>query len=107
MSPETILPKKGKMDRKITEFSIRLNSSNVPKICEFIHDVKKEVITGITYRKIRGHVEVLGKLTKKDLSWILEATVADGTGRMEITFSNEVYFSQRQMSYYTQLIGKK
>ncbi|XP_076233777.1 uncharacterized protein LOC143178808 [Calliopsis andreniformis] len=88
--PETVALKKGKIDRKITEFTKRPNSPDPPKICDFIHDVNKEVLIGVTNRKIRARVEILGKLAKKDLRWILEATVTDGTGKIEVSFSNEV-----------------
>ncbi|XP_076665685.1 uncharacterized protein LOC143367598 [Andrena cerasifolii] len=88
--PETIALKKGRIDRKITEFTKRSTSPDMPKICEFIYDINNEAITEITHRKIRGRVERLKKLGKKDSCWILEATIEDGTGKMEVSFSNEV-----------------
>ncbi|CAK9822415.1 RecQ-mediated genome instability protein 1 [Anthophora retusa] len=91
MSPPYTVPlKKGKIDRKITEFAKITNSPEEPKICEFIHDVNNERVTETASRTIRGRVEVLGKLTKKDSSWILEATITDGTGTLEVSFSNKV-----------------
>ncbi|XP_076637320.1 uncharacterized protein LOC143349730 isoform X2 [Colletes latitarsis] len=88
--PETVTKKRGKIDRKITEFVKAPNSPDIPKICEFIHDINNEVITEITYRTIRGRVEVLGRLGKKDSCWILDATLVDGTGKIEVSFSNKV-----------------
>ncbi|XP_053984275.1 recQ-mediated genome instability protein 1-like isoform X1 [Hylaeus volcanicus] len=91
LSPsENVTLKKGKVDRKITEFTKRPKSPDTPKICEFIHDVNNEVITEMTYRTIHGRVEVLGKLGKKDSCWILDATLVDGTGKIEVFFSNKV-----------------
>lgn len=92
--PEAIALKKGRIDRKITEFTKRPTSPDMGKICEFIHDINNEVITDeITRRKIRGRVERVGKLGKKDSCWILEATIEDGTGKMEVSFSNEVGYT--------------
>lgn len=91
MSPSENKPtKKGKMDRKITEFARVTNFSAGPKICDFIRDINNELITETTFKTIRGRVEILGKLTKKDSLWILGATVGDGTGTIEVSFSNKV-----------------
>ncbi|OAD58159.1 RecQ-mediated genome instability protein 1 [Eufriesea mexicana] len=79
-----------KMDRKITEFTKVVNIFEEPKICEFIHDINNEVVTETIFKTVRGRVEILGKLTKSDLSWILEATIADGTGTINVSFSNKV-----------------
>ncbi|XP_043255751.1 recQ-mediated genome instability protein 1-like isoform X2 [Colletes gigas] len=88
--PETVTKKRGKIDRKITDFVKAPNSPDIPKICEFIHDVNNEVITEITYRTIRGRVEEHGRLGKKDSCWILDATLVDGTGKIDVSFSNKV-----------------
>nr|XP_012154012.1 PREDICTED: recQ-mediated genome instability protein 1-like isoform X1 [Megachile rotundata] len=88
-SPEIKVSKKGKMERSITEF-IKPQILNTPKICDFIHDINQEVITKTTSKTIRGHIEVLGKLAKKDSLWNLECTVGDGTGTIEVSFSNKV-----------------
>ena len=80
--------KKSKINRRITEFTI--NTSEEPKICEFIRDINNETVTETIFRTIRGHVKIVGKLTKKDSLWILEAVVADGTGTIEVSFSNKV-----------------
>ncbi|XP_031773524.1 LOW QUALITY PROTEIN: recQ-mediated genome instability protein 1 [Apis florea] len=89
-SPETITLKKNKMDRHITEFIKVVTVPKEEKICEFIHDINNETITNNTFKTIRGHIEVLGKLSKKDSLWILEATIADGTGTIEVSFSNKL-----------------
>ncbi|XP_076165965.1 uncharacterized protein LOC143145965 isoform X2 [Ptiloglossa arizonensis] len=89
-SPETATLKKGKIDRKITEFTTGLNSLNTSKICKFIHNINNEVITQLTYKTIRGRVDVHGKLGKKDSCWILDATLVDGTGKIEVSFSTKV-----------------
>ncbi|XP_068982486.1 recQ-mediated genome instability protein 1-like isoform X3 [Bombus flavifrons] len=99
----TIASKKGRMDKQITEFIKGVNAPEEPKICEFIYDINNEIITTTTFKTIRGHVEVLGKLTKQDPSWILQATIADGTGTMEVSFSNKILenllgFSVREFS---------
>lgn len=86
----TIASKKGRMDKQITEFIKGVNAPEEPKICEFIYDINNEIITTTTFKTIRGHVQVLGKLTKQDPSWILQATIADGTGTIEVSFSNKV-----------------
>ncbi|XP_017795185.1 PREDICTED: recQ-mediated genome instability protein 1-like [Habropoda laboriosa] len=91
MSPPYTMPlKKSKIDRKITEFTKATNSCEEPKICEFIRNVSNERVTETAFRTIRGRVEILGKLTKKDSLWILEATIVDGTGTLEVIFSNKV-----------------
>ena len=82
--------KKSKINRRITEFAKVINTPEEPKICEFIRDINNETVTETIFRTIRGHVEVVGKLTKKDSLWILEAVVADGTGIIEVSFSNKV-----------------
>lgn len=79
------------MDRHITEFIKVVTVPKEEKICEFIHDINNEIITNSMFKTIRGHIEVLGKLSKKDSLWILEATIADGTGTIEVSFSNKVY----------------
>ncbi|XP_043516463.1 recQ-mediated genome instability protein 1-like [Frieseomelitta varia] len=90
-SPPEIVPlKKSKINRRITEFTKVINTPGEPKICEFIRDINNETVTETIFRTIRGHVEVVGKLTKKDSLWILEAVVADGTGIIEVSFSNKV-----------------
>ncbi|KAK1132769.1 hypothetical protein K0M31_014145 [Melipona bicolor] len=88
--PEIVSLKKSKINRQITEFTKVINTSEEPKICEFIRDINNETVTETIFRTIRGHVEVVGKLTKKDSLWILEAVVADGTGTIEVSFSNKV-----------------
>lgn len=89
MCSETNTVKKGKMERTITQF-IRPQIPEIPQICEFIHDINRALITKTTFKTIRGHVETLGKLTKKDSRWILECTIGDGSGTIEISFSNKV-----------------
>ena len=106
--PEGLTLKKGRIDRKITEFTKRPPSPDMPKICEFIHDINNEVITEITHRKIRGRVECLGKLGRKDSCWILEGTIEDGTGKMDVSFSNELLgnllgFSAKEFSVMRKL----
>ncbi|XP_076750136.1 recQ-mediated genome instability protein 1 [Xylocopa sonorina] len=109
--PEVISSKKGKIDRQITEFTKALSATEEPKICEFIHTIKDETITETTIKTIRGHVEVLGKLTKKDSLWILEASIADGTSAINVSFSNKVLenllgFSVQEFSIRKKLIAK-
>ncbi|XP_026298720.1 recQ-mediated genome instability protein 1 [Apis mellifera] len=87
-SSETL--KKNKTDRHITEFIKVVTVPKEEKICEFIHDINNEIITNNIFKIIRGHVEVLGKLSKKDSLWILEAIIADGTGTIEVSFSNKL-----------------
>ncbi|XP_071869023.1 uncharacterized protein isoform X1 [Bombus fervidus] len=107
----TVASKKGRMDKQITEFIKGVNASEEPKICEFIYDINNEIITTTTFKTIRGHVEVLGKLTKQDPSWILQATIADGTGTIEVSFSNKILesllgFSVREFSLKKKLRKK-
>ncbi|CAD1472451.1 unnamed protein product, partial [Heterotrigona itama] len=90
ISPSEIVPlKKSKINRRITEFTKVINTPEEPKICEFIRDINNETVTETIFRTIRGYVEVVGKLTKKDSLWILEAVVADNTGTIEVSFSNK------------------
>ncbi|XP_034192967.1 uncharacterized protein LOC117610104 [Osmia lignaria lignaria] len=89
MCSETKTVKKGKMERTITQF-IRPQIPEIPQICEFIQDINRALITKTTFKTIRGHVEALGKLTKTDSRWILECTIGDGSGTMEVSFSNKV-----------------
>ncbi|CAL7950896.1 unnamed protein product [Xylocopa violacea] len=63
-----------------------------------------------TIKTVRGHVEALGKLSKKD-SWILEASITDGTSVINVSFSNEVLenilgFSVQEFSIKKKLIAK-
>ncbi|XP_033347932.1 recQ-mediated genome instability protein 1-like isoform X2 [Bombus vosnesenskii] len=107
----TIASKKGRMDKQITEFIKGVNAPEEPKICEFIYDINNEIITTTTFKTIRGHVQVLGKLTKQDPSWILQATIADGTGTIEVSFSNKILenllgFSVREFSLKKKLRKK-
>lgn len=107
----TIASKKGRMDKQITEFIKGVNAPEEPKICEFIYDINNEIVTTTTFKTIRGHVEVLGKLTKQDPSWILQATIADGTGTIEVSFSNKILenllgFSVREFSLKKKLRKK-
>ncbi|XP_015440111.1 PREDICTED: recQ-mediated genome instability protein 1-like [Dufourea novaeangliae] len=87
--PDPVTLKKGRIDRKMTEFIKRPHSPDT-KICDFIHDINNEIITEPTCKTIRGRVEVLGKLSKKDSSWILDATIIDGTANIKVNFSNQV-----------------
>ncbi|XP_031831640.1 recQ-mediated genome instability protein 1 [Nomia melanderi] len=88
-SPEPVTSKKGKIDRKITEFTKMPSSPNI-KIYDFIYDINNEIITEVIYKTIYGRVEILGKLSKNNSVWILDATIVDGTGKIEVTFSNQV-----------------
>ncbi|CAL7950897.1 unnamed protein product [Xylocopa violacea] len=108
--PEVISSKKGKIDTQIIEFTKVLSAPEEPKICEFIHTLKNEIITETTIKTVRGHVEALGKLSKKD-SWILEASITDGTSVINVSFSNEVLenilgFSVQEFSIKKKLIAK-
>nr|XP_033324074.1 recQ-mediated genome instability protein 1-like isoform X2 [Megalopta genalis] len=103
MSPsDRVIKKKGRIDRKITEFTNRSSSPDV-KLCDFIYDINNDIITEKTIKTICGRVEVLGKLSKQNTSWNLDATLVDGTGKIEVTFTNEVLenllgFSVQQFS---------
>ncbi|XP_078036148.1 recQ-mediated genome instability protein 1 isoform X2 [Augochlora pura] len=101
MSPsDCAIKKKGRIDRKITEFT---SSPPVVKLCDFIYDINNDIITEMTVKTICGRVEVLGKLSKQNTSWNLDATLVDGTGKIEVTFTNKVLedllgFSVQQFS---------
>ncbi|XP_076659645.1 uncharacterized protein LOC143362971 [Halictus rubicundus] len=103
MSPSDLLTKKkGKIDKKITEF-IKKPSSPDPKICDFIYDINNDIITELTFKTIYGRVDDLGRLSKQNSVWSLDATLVDGTGKMEVAFSNKVLenllgFSVQQFS---------
>ncbi|XP_076283086.1 uncharacterized protein LOC143210262 isoform X2 [Lasioglossum baleicum] len=90
LSPsDHVTKKRGKIDRKITEFTEKPISPD-PNICDFIYDINNDIITELTRKTICGRVEDLGKLSKQNLVWILDATLVDGTGKMEVAFSNKV-----------------
>ncbi|KZC06545.1 RecQ-mediated genome instability protein 1 [Dufourea novaeangliae] len=94
--PDPVTLKKGRIDRKMTEFIKRPHSPDT-KICDFIHDINNEIITEPTCKTIRGRVEVLGKLSKKDSSWILDATIIDGTANIKV-LQNLLGFSVQEFS---------
>ncbi|XP_033218379.1 recQ-mediated genome instability protein 1-like isoform X2 [Belonocnema kinseyi] len=86
-------PKISKINRKITDF---VKNSGGPteklpeKICDYISDLLKEALTEQPRRKtVRGKVSQIGKLTKKNLLWILDGTIVDESGSIDVEFSSE------------------
>ena len=82
-----------KINRKITDFIGNTSSEEnlPPKICDYISDVINEPLTDRPICKtVRGKVLHIGKLTKKDMLWILDGTIGDDTGTLDVVFSSKV-----------------
>ena len=86
-------PKISKVNRKITDFidNTLPKEKLPPKICDYICDVLTQSLTDEPIRKtVRGKVSQIGKLTKKNLLWILDGTILDDSGSIDVEFSSQV-----------------
>ncbi|XP_015604983.1 recQ-mediated genome instability protein 1 [Cephus cinctus] len=86
-------PKLSKIDKKITNFTVKLklDSEEAPKTHISIGDVLMLPVSDCSVRHIiKAKVASFDTLGKKNNCWHLEATLTDGSKNIDITFASEV-----------------
>ncbi|XP_043474883.1 recQ-mediated genome instability protein 1-like isoform X2 [Leptopilina heterotoma] len=82
-------------NRKITDFIGGNNNKKKhdecpSKVCDFISEILSVNLTNNPIRKsVKAKVTAIGKITKKDEMWILNGTILDQTGKLNVDFSSQ------------------